>query len=38
VTAHATDAKTVEEAQARLVVANYDGLPYNGQHKQLKGN
>jgi len=38
VTAHATDAKTVEEAEARLVVANYEGLPYNGQHKLLKGN
>ena len=37
VTVHATDAKTVEEAEARLVVANYQGLPYQGQAKQLKG-
>ena len=37
ITMHATDAKTVEEAQARLVVSNYDGLPYTGQAKQLKG-
>lgn len=36
-TMHATDAKTVEEAEARLVVSNYDGLPYTGQAKQLKG-
>jgi hypothetical protein len=38
VTAHATDATTVEEAEARLVVANYEGLPYTGQHKKLKGS
>lgn len=37
ITMHATDAKTVEEAEARLVVSNYDGLPYTGQAKQLKG-
>lgn len=37
ITMHATDAKTVEEAEASLVVSNYDGLPYSGQAKQLKG-
>lgn len=37
ITFHATDAKTVEEAEAKLVVANHDGLPYADIKKLLKG-
>ncbi len=37
ITFHATEAKTVEEAEARLVVANHDGLPYADIKKLLKG-
>ncbi len=38
ITFHATDAKTVEEAEAKLVVANHDGLPYADIKKLLKGD
>jgi hypothetical protein len=36
VTFHATDAKTVEEAEAKLVMATHDGLSYADAKQQIK--
>jgi hypothetical protein len=36
ITFHATDAKTVEEAEATLVMANHDGLTYADAKQQIK--
>lgn len=36
ITFHATDAKTVEEAEAKLVMANHDGLSYADAKQQIK--